>query len=131
MTCHDSPWLLASLANSSDITIGHTCDIIIQLQPVLKLYNFAWGDAFAALTKRIRNAKVRYFSGNSVFPSPKSNKDKKRSSSKIEEFLSPKSSEDQKKKRYSPQFGTEFGRNLWELFALTGPSSVQPALKPG
>ena len=36
-----------------------------------------------------------------------------------------------KKKRYSPQFGTEFGRNLWELFALTGPSSVQPALKPG
>ena len=35
-----------------------------------------------------------------------------------------------KKKRFSPQFGTIFGRILWDLFVLTGPySSPQPALK--
>ena len=34
------------------------------------------------------------------------------------------------KKRCSPQFGTIFGRNLWDLFVLPGPfSSDQPALK--
>ena len=56
----------------------------------------------------------------------------KKKSPKTEEFLSPKSSEDQKqKKRSSPQFGTKFGRNLWDLFVLPDPfSSVQPALKP-
>ena len=54
---------------------------------------------------------------------------KKRSSPKTEEFLYPKSSED-KKKTSSPQFGTKFVRNLWDLFVLTGPfSSDQPALK--
>ena len=43
---------------------------------------------------------------------------------------SPKSSEDQKKKRFSPQFGTIFGRILRDLFVLTGPfSSDHPALK--
>ena len=49
----------------------------------------------------------KYFSGNYVFPSPKSSEDQKksspknpqkRSSPKIEEFLSPKSSEDHIKK---------------------------------
>ena len=35
-----------------------------------------------------------------------------------------------KKKRSSPQFGTKFGRNLWDLFGMTGPVSPdQPALK--
>ena len=33
-------------------------------------------------------------------------------------------------KKSSPQFGTKFGRNLLDLFGLTGPfSSDQPALK--
>ena len=40
----------------------------------------------------------KYFSGNYVFPFPKSSEDrKKRSFLKIEEFLTPKSSKDQKK----------------------------------
>ena len=53
----------------------------------------------------------KYCSGNYVSPSPKS-------------------SEDQKK-RSSPQLGTKFDRNLWDLFGLPGPfSSVQPALTP-
>ena len=26
MSCHDSPWLLASISNSYDITIGYTYD---------------------------------------------------------------------------------------------------------
>ena len=58
-------------------------------------------------------------------------KTNKKSSPKTEEFLSPKSSEHQKKKKKSlPQFGTKFGRNLLDLFGLTGPfSSDQPALK--
>ena len=52
----------------------------------------------------------KYFSGNYVFPSPKS-------------------SEDQKK-RSSPRFGTKFSRSFWDLFVLKGPfSSNQPALK--
>ena len=43
--------------------------------------------------------------------------------------MSPKLSEYQKKKSF-PQFGTEFGRNLWDLFVLTGPFLCdQPALK--
>ena len=43
----------------------------------------------------------KYFSGNYVFPSPKSSEDqKKRSSPKIKEFLTPKSSEEQKKYIY-------------------------------
>ena len=54
----------------------------------------------------------------------------KRFSPKIEEFLPSKSSEDQKK-RFSSQFGTKFGQNLWDLVVLPGPfSSVQLALKP-
>ena len=53
-----------------------------------------------------------------------------RSSPKIKEFLSPKSSEIPPQKKSSPQFGTKFGRNLWDLFVLTGPFlSDQPALK--
>ena len=73
----------------------------------------------------------KYFSGNYVFPSPKSSEDqKKRASPKIEEFLFPKSSKEQKK-RSSTQFGIKFGRNLWDLFGLPGSFlSVQPALKP-
>ena len=44
-------------------------------------------------------------------------------------LLSPESSEDQKK-RSSPQFGTIFGRNWWDLFVLTDTfSSDNPALK--
>ena len=36
-----------------------------------------------------------------------------------------------KKKKSSPQFGTKFGPNLWDLFVLPSFfSSVQPALKP-
>ena len=55
---------------------------------------------------------------------------KKRFSPKIAEFLLAKSSEDQKK-RSSPQFGTKFGQNLWDLFVQPGTfSTVQPALKP-
>ena len=35
------------------------------------------------------------------------------------------------RKRSSTQFGTKFGRNLWDLFVLPGSfSSAQPALKP-
>ena len=35
------------------------------------------------------------------------------------------------KKRPSPPFGTIFGRNLWDLFVLTGPfSSDHLTLKP-
>ena len=35
-----------------------------------------------------------------------------------------------KKKRSSPQLGTKFDRNSWDLFVLPGPfSSVQPVLK--
>ena len=35
-----------------------------------------------------------------------------------------------KKKRSSPQFGTKFDRNSWNLFVLPGPFlSVQPVLK--
>ena len=85
----------------------------------------------------------KYFSGNYVFPSPKSSEDqKKRSSQKIEEFLSPKSSENQKqKKRLHRNLGLNsagicvarfFGiYSCWDLFVLPGPfSSVQSALKP-
>ena len=59
-------------------------------------------------------------------------KTKKTSSPKNEEFLFLKSCENQKKKmeRTSPQFGTKFGRNLWDLFVLTASFlSDQPALK--
>ena len=49
----------------------------------------------------------------------------------IVSFHPRKSSEDQNKKRSLPQFETELGRNLWDLFALPDPFSyVQPVLKP-
>ena len=53
--------------------------------PVLKLLNFAWGDAFAALTNFTKN-----FSGNDVFPSPKLNEDKKKRSSPEIEVIFPR-----------------------------------------
>ena len=54
---------------------------------------------------------------------------KKRSSPKLEEFLSPKSRED--KKKVFTAIWDEFGRNMWNVFVLTGFfSPVQPALKP-
>ena len=51
-------------------------------------------DAFAAFIKRIRNAK--HFSGNYVFPLPKSSEDQKRKKG-IHRKLSPKLSDNQKK----------------------------------
>ena len=39
-------------------SLDHSDQNIFWLYSVLKLQNIAWGDAFAALTKRIRNAKV-------------------------------------------------------------------------
>ena len=88
------------------------------------------GGRFCSLDQTMR----KYFSGTYVFPYPKSSEDQKKTSLlKIKQFLSPKSSEDQKKKkkeRFTPQFGTKFGRNLWDLFVLTDPfSSNQPACK--
>ena len=47
----------------------HDSKKIIWFQPVLKLQNFAWGDAFAAMKNAFGMRK--YFSGNYVFPSPK------------------------------------------------------------
>ena len=73
------------------------------------------------------------FSGNYVFPSPKSSKDPKKRSRKV--FSEKKSFclQNQlktKKNRSSTQFRTKFGRNLWDLVVLTSPFlSDQPALK--
>ena len=51
-----------------------------------EIENFAWGDAFAALTKRIWHAK--YFSEDYVIPSPKLNEHQKKGSSpEIEVFF--------------------------------------------
>ena len=53
---------------------------------------------------------------------------KKRLHQKLKSFC-PRNQE-KTKKRFSPQFGTKFGRNFWDLFVLPAPfSSVQTALK--
>ena len=70
----------------------------------LKLWNFAWGTLLQPWPNAFGMRK--YFSGNYVFPSPKTSEDQK------------------KKKRSSPQFRTKFGRicgisSCWQaLFRL-------------
>ena len=72
----------------------------------LKLKNFAWGDAFAALTNFTKSlVEMMYFRRRNW----KKTKNKKKVFAGSWTHFSPKSSEDQKK-RSSPQFVTIFGR---------------------
>ena len=74
----------------------------------------------------------KYFSGNYVIPFPKSSGDqtKKKVFTENWRVFLPEFKWKQKKKSFSPQFGTIFGRILWNLFVLTGPySSGQPTLQ--
>ena len=88
------------------------------------------GEVFAALTKRIRNAKALY-SGNYAFPCPKLSKNQKKEKGLHQKLKSFCPRNKKKKKRSSPQFGTKFGRNLRDLFVMPGPFlSIQPELKP-
>ena len=71
------------------------------------------GGRFCSLDQ-VHSQVRKYFSGNYVTSSPKLSEDQKK----------------KKEKKYSPQFGTIFGRNLWDLFVLTGPFlSNFPSLK--
>ena len=73
----------------------------------------------------------KYFSGNYVFPSPKSSKEQKKGIHRKLKSLCPRNQvKTKKREKSSPQFGTKLGRNLWDLFEMAGPfSSNQPALK--
>ena len=65
----------------------------------------------------------KYFSRNYVIPSNAVRW-------KLKSFCLRNQVETKQKKRSSPQFGTMFGRNLWDLVVLTDPfSSDHPALK--
>ena len=56
----------------------------------------------------------KYFSGNYVFPSPKSSEDeKKRSFPKIEELMAPKSSKDQKRSLMQYKISMGGAKSRW------------------
>ena len=91
------------------VTSLHNTQIMIIFRQYLNRKILLGGTLLQPLPKAFGMRK--YFSGNYVFPSPKS-------------------SEFQKKKRSSPRFGTKFSRSFWDLFVLKGPFlSNQPALK--
>ena len=88
------------------------CAITIYLHPVLKLYNFARGNPFAALTNFSSTlVEIMYFRRRNWMKIKQTNKQTKKVFGEIWSYFSEKSGENQKKIS-SPQFATIFGREF-------------------